>query len=383
MNLVNATKLVAGYTMATDKTGREWLVVVAKGTYGIPDHPDRAPELLSEQMPLVTTDVFAGKPGVSAPLYEIDFAPPKPRCDVLLNGNCYAPGGRPAPSVEVAMQVGSLTKSFRVVGPRSYKAGLLSCKPGKPQPFTVMPITYDNAYGGVDRTNADPAKHQWYPLNHAGVGYHPKAKAKELNGKPLPNTEELNNPIRRSDGNYKPMAFGPVGRAWQQRIWWAGTYDQKWLDDQCPFLPEDFDMRYFQSAAEDQQIDYPRGGEEVVLKHLTPQGRTTFRLPADVRLPVLFFSREGGMTEAPAVVDTVLLEPDNGRFILVWRAASPLRRNIRGVSQVTLGQSARQVERERARAERTRGKRRFKSLAEMVDWSRRARRGSGLDVETR
>jgi hypothetical protein len=343
MNLVNATKLIADYTMATDKTGREWLVVVAKGTYGIPDHPDRVPELLAEQIPLVTADVFTGEPGFSAPLYEIDFAPPKPRCDVLLNGSCYAPSGRPAPYVEVAMQVGSLSKSFKVVGPRAYKAGLLSCKPGKPQPFTVLPITYNNAYGGVDRTNQDPAKHQWYPLNHVGVGYHPKAKAKELKGKPLPNTEELDNPVRRPNGSYKPMAFGPLGRAWQQRIQWAGTYDQKWLDNQCPFLPEDFDTRYFQSAAEDQQIDYPRGGEEVVLKHLTPQGSITFRLPADLRLPVLCFSREGGMTEVPAVVDTVCLEPDKGRFMLVWRAALPLRRNIREVSQVTLGRSARRV----------------------------------------
>lgn len=383
MNLVNATKLVAGYTMATDKTGREWLVVVAKGTYGIPDHPNHPPELLTEQVPLVTTDAFTGEPGFSAPLYESDFAPPKPRCDVLLQGSCYAPGGRPAPHVEVAIQVDSLTKSFKVVGPRAYKAGLLSYKLGKPQPFTVMPITYNNAYGGVDRTNQDPAKHQWYSLNHAGVGYHPKTKTKALVGKPLPNTEELDNPVRRPNGSYKPMAFGPVGRAWQQRIQWAGTYDQKWLDDQCPFLPEDFDTRYFQSAAEDQQIDYPRGGEAVALKHLTPQGRTMFRLPANLRLPVLFFSRAGGMTEVLAVVDTVPLEPDKGRCMLVWRAALPLRRNICEVSQVTLGQSARQLERAQAREERTRGKRRFKSLAEMVEWSRMARRASGSDVKTR
>ena len=74
MNLVNATKLVAGYTMATDKTGREWLVVVAKGTYGIPARPDEEPRLLDEQVPLVMTDEFTGEPGFSAPLYEIDFA---------------------------------------------------------------------------------------------------------------------------------------------------------------------------------------------------------------------------------------------------------------------------------------------------------------------
>jgi hypothetical protein len=370
MNLVNATKLIAGYTMTTDKTGRESLVVVAKGTYRIPDRPDQKPELLAEQIPLVTTDMFTGEPGFSAPLYEIDFAPPKPRCDVLLNGSCHAPGGKPARYVEVAMEVGALTKSFRVVGQRRYKARLLSYKPSEPQPFVIMPITYNNAYGGVDRTNQDPAKHRWYPFNHAGVGYHAKTSAKELDGKLLPNTEELDNPVRRSNGTYQPMAFGPVGRGWRQRIRWAGTYDQKWLDHQFPFLPEDFDTRYFQSSAEDQQMDYPRGGEGVVLKHLTPQGRTTFRLPADLGLPVVFFSREGGMTEVSAVVDTVVFEPDNGRLILAWRASLPLRRNIREVTQVTVGHSARQVLRAQAREKRTRGKLRFKSLASMVEWSR-------------
>src|SRR5213594_1738502 len=96
MNLANSTKLQAGYTTFTDKAGRDHLVVVAKGTYGIPVRADEAPQLLEEQVPLVMCDEFTGEPGSSAPLYEIDFAPRKPRCDVLLNGSAYAPGGRPA-----------------------------------------------------------------------------------------------------------------------------------------------------------------------------------------------------------------------------------------------------------------------------------------------
>src|SRR5262245_66382762 len=104
--------------MATDKTGRQWLVAVAKGTFGIPDSPDPDPELREEHLPLVMTDVFTGEPGFSAPLYELDFAPQKPRCDVLLNGSAYAPGGRPTKKVQVTLQVGSLSKSFNVVGNR-------------------------------------------------------------------------------------------------------------------------------------------------------------------------------------------------------------------------------------------------------------------------
>jgi hypothetical protein len=370
MNLVNTTKLVAGHTTSTDKTGREWLVVVAKGTYDIPEYPDREPALLEEQVPLVMADVFTGEPGFSAPLYETDFAPRKLRCDVLLNGNCYAPEGRPTPYVAVGLKVGSLTKSFKVVGPRSYKAGLLNCRPSEPQPFAVLPITYNNAFGGVDRPNEEPTKQQWYLVNHAGVGYHPKRAVEELNGKPLPNTEELNNPVSRPDGSYAPMAFGPIGRAWQQRIRWAGTYDKKWLDDQFPFLPEDFDERYFQCAPEDQQMDYPGGGEEVALLNLTPEGRTVFRIPNDLGLQILFVLKRGEERYVSAVVDTIALEPDKNRFTLSWRASLPLRRNLFEVGQGVVGWNVQQSQQLKAREERTRRKKRFSSLADLVAWKR-------------
>ena len=370
MNLINATKLLTGCTGATDKTGREHLVVVAKGTYGIPFEPGVDVALLDDQVALFMTDVFTGEPGVSAPLHELDFAPCKPRCDVLISGSCHAPGGVPAARVPVGMRVGALTKSFNVVGPRVYERGPLALGPGVPGRFTVMPISYDNAYGGIDRSSEDPARHRWYLSNHVGVGYHPDQAAHKVDGRPLPNTEEMDCPVEKPDGPYRPMAFGPLGRGWQQRVKWAGTYDKAWLDDQFPFLPQDFDTRYFQCAPEDQQMDPPQGGEEVVLMHLTPEGRTQFRLPADLKLPVLFFDRTGSVSEVLSVVDTVCIEPDERRFTLTWRASLALRRNIRELSQVMVGVSAHQLERQRLRDERMRGKRKFTSLGSLVAWSR-------------
>jgi hypothetical protein len=374
MNLVNTTKLVAGYTAAIDKTGREWLVVAAKGTYGIPARPDEEPRLLDEQVPLMMTDVFTGEPGFSAPLYENDFPPRKPRCDVLLNGSAYAPNGKPVERVQVTLQVGTLSKSFNVVGNRAYKAGTLYIAVSNPEPFTVMPISYDNAFGGVDRTHENAAKHRWHLLNHAGVGFHADTSSKALNDKPLPNTEEVGHPVSKPGGNYKPMAFGPVGRSWQPRIKWAGTYDNTWLDAKCPLLPDDFDERYFQAAPDDQQTDYPKGGEEVVLTNLTAQGRTAFRLPGRLRLPVVFFLRDGARKEVQAVMDTVVLEPDKKHFLLVWRASLALRRSVCEVTEAALGQTARHWERLQRRRERVPGKRRFRSLAHLVRWARKSRK---------
>src|SRR5262245_12375104 len=105
----------AVYTLGRDVEGRERVVVVVKGTFAIPETP--APASLAEtQLPHALTDEFTGEPATSATTYESDFAPGKPRCDVLLNGTAYAPAGRKARTVRVALRLGSMTKSFDVVG---------------------------------------------------------------------------------------------------------------------------------------------------------------------------------------------------------------------------------------------------------------------------
>jgi hypothetical protein len=338
MEFINATGMVAGYTMGLQPDGRELLVVVVKGTFAIPEGGGE-PELAKEQVPLVEADVFTGEPGFSAPLYESDYAPRKPRCDVLLNGSAHAPGGKPTDRVTVALGVGAWSKSFDVVGDRVWRAGLLYMAASEPAPFTVMPISYNNAFGGVDRSHEDPAKHLWHPTNPFGVGYHENTGAKYIDGKPLPNTEETGRKVTNPQGKYRPMAFGPIARAWEPRPKHAGTYDQNWLDNVCPFLPLDFREEYFQAAPSDQQIDYPQGGEEVELRNLTSGGRATFSLPK-IEVPVEFYGKASSEAKR-AVCDTIVLEPDQNRFFLVWRVARPLKRNIFEVHRVVTGRMSR------------------------------------------
>src|SRR6266480_55376 len=113
MELLNATRMKAAYTMGMKPDGRELLVVVVKGTFSIPKSPSIVPELAEEQADLVMADEFTGEPGLSAPKYESDFAPFKPRCDVVLNGSAYA--GEPVKRIKVGLRVGTLEKSFTVV----------------------------------------------------------------------------------------------------------------------------------------------------------------------------------------------------------------------------------------------------------------------------
>src|SRR5690349_10909901 len=114
MELINATRMVAGYTMGMEPSGRELLVIVVKGTFVIPKTPHEAARLADEQVPLVMADTFTGEPGFSAPVYEVDYSPRKQRCDVLVVGTAYAPGGRPAERVPVGLKIDGFTKTMAV-----------------------------------------------------------------------------------------------------------------------------------------------------------------------------------------------------------------------------------------------------------------------------
>ncbi|MEN8178385.1 MAG: DUF2169 domain-containing protein [Pseudomonadota bacterium] len=335
MELLNATGMQAGYTMGMEPSGRELLVVVVKGTFNIPSQGD-CPTLADEQIPLVEADSFTGEPGLSAPVYESDFPPIKKRCDVLLNGSAYAPNGKQTNKVRVGLKFGSLSKTFTVVGDRNWVTGNVGISPGKPKEFVVMPISYDCAYGGLDNFHANEKKHAAFIPNPIGKGYHRNLSVSLVDGKPMPNTEEDNRAIIIPSEKYHPMSFGSVGRGWEPRLDYAGTYDQNWIDNIFPFLPPDFDVAYYQCAPQDQQVPYPKGGEEVVLVNLTPDGRLAFKLP-EINVPVVFFRKNEENKRQDAVIDTVMLEPDKGLFTMTWRAHIPLKKNMFEIPQVLVG----------------------------------------------
>jgi hypothetical protein len=335
MDLVNGTRMVAGFNVALEPSGRELLVVVIKGTFVLP-RAGEALRLHDEQLPLVMADTFTGEPGQSAPLQEIDFAARKGQCDVLLTGSAHAPGGIPVTRMQVGLSVGPMRKTIDVVGPRVWQAGLTGIRPSEPQPFQKLPISYDVAFGGTDQASDDPQEHDAYLRNPVGCGFRKQLKSEWLNGLPLPLTEAPGEPVSWPNEAYRPMAFGPVGRGWQQRLCFAGTYDQNWLDNDFPFLPKDFDERYYQAAPLDQQLPLPRQPLDVALVNLTPDGLRQFTLP-NFEAPVHVFTKQGEREDSLAQLDTIVFEPDEERFTLTWRVTRPLKKSIHEIAQVMVG----------------------------------------------
>lgn len=356
MELINATRMVAGYTMGMEPGGRELLVVAVKGTFHMPA-PDEPPghfTLAEEQVPLVMADTFSGDPGFSAPIHEVDFAPRKQACDILLVGSAHAPQGRPTTSFEAGLRIGAWSKVLTVVGPRHWECGLSGATASPPGLVVQQPISYDVAFGGTDLRHEDPAQHVAFMANPAGRGFHKHIRAEWVDGAPLPSTEKSGQAVRDPAGSYTPMAFGPLGRGWSTRSCFAGTYDEEWLASHFPFLPPDFDERYYQAAPADQQLPletFQQGPVEVLMANLTPQGGISrFTIPHLVA-PVHVFPKRGEREDYVAGLDTIVIEPDQQRFTLTWRVARPLKSSMFEIAQVLVGKKGREWWQRRGRVE--------------------------------
>ena len=336
--LVASKHLIAEMTTALDVKGREHLVLVIKASWQIPLAGQRPRPIAPS--PLSPADEFYGAPGESAMRYGGDFARFKPRCDVLLDACAHAPDGKPVRELLVGFKLGKLQKGIKVLGPRTWRKRLGMLGLSDPEPFVSMPLHYGMAFGGTRQypKSRDETLSEALLENPSGIGWAGPQTSGNLDDVPAPSLEAMGDPITSPTGKHKPTAFSAVGRHWQPRPQYAGTYDAKWLHDVCPFLPEDFDEQYNQCAPQDQQIDYPKGGEEVVLANMVP-GRSSvhFQLPRLDTMQVRILRKDYTIDVPTAVVDTLYFEPDQGRFSAVWRVSVPIKRRIQEFDIVAIG----------------------------------------------
>jgi len=337
MQVLNQTRHVTQFTMGMDKAGREFLSLVVKGTWDFPPPGQTVPAPAAVPRPLVMADEFTGAPGFSATRWETDFAFRKPHPEVILQGAAYAPGGAPAERVRVGIMVGHWSKQFDVVGPREWRVLGPSIGATRPYPFQRLAFSYDTAFGGVDRSVPDNPEPGAYRLNPHGLGYAEVSGRSQLSGLPLPLTEDPADPVTSPYGSYRPMAFGPVFRGHPDRLRWAGTYDEDWEANVFPFLPADFDDRYYQSTLPDQWLPAaPDPGTPVVIRNLTPSGREEFRLP-DTVLPIRVFRGRETCLEGRFRPDTLIFDTEARQLMMLWRVAVPMRRIITEFTEAWIG----------------------------------------------
>ena len=313
--LNNSTPFAAERTWVRDSDGAEVWLVAVKGSFVI--RPDGTQILDPEQTEVSRVPEFTGEPGTSSLLCDSDFVHTKSRTDVLVHGYAYGPEGSSTMSVDVRLQLADIDKTLRVVGDRIIERGLLGVRLSSPLPFTRMPITYERSFGGTDQADEDPKRHGWEPRNPVGVGF---AMYKDhVIGRPAPNIEHP----KRTYVDWRhgePAGFGPIARHWAPRVGLAGTYGDTWEETRSPLLPSDFDELFYQCAPQDQQVSgFLKGGENVELYNLTPEGILSFKLPR-VTLGMTTRFYDGTNAAHRADLHTLVIQPDERRFQMVWHS---------------------------------------------------------------
>jgi hypothetical protein len=329
--LTNHTAFAVSMFGGMDPHSRQHDVLVVSAAFVAP--PGQPLRLADEPVAVLDNDVFHGDPTSSSVRYEGETAWEKPFVDVIVNGHAVAPGGRKAERLLVEVRVGDVYKELLVNGDRRWRPGGVA--PGSPQPFDRMPIVYERAYGGYDTRAANPAQHKLEPRNPVGLGFQGLPPSDPAIQTEVPNVEYPDQQITSAKSRSDPAGLSVIGRHWQPRIGFAGTYDAAWTAEQFPLLPLDFDVRHFQTAPGDQQSRTLKGGDDVDIRNMTPEGRWRFSLPVlDVPVRLVYAERHGA---AALRMDTVILEPDEYRLTLLARCKIPWLRSRGPLEEIILG----------------------------------------------
>lgn len=313
LELNNRTSFTCQQLPLLDRKGANIFRIVLKAGYqfttdGQLHEAEDHPEVLME-------DDYWGEPGQSSVRYESDITLDKPHTDLVINGSAHAPRGRAVREMDVCVYYQErLLKRLRIFGDRKWKRGPLGWRKSTPQPFVKMPIVYERAFGGYDEKGSEAR-------NRVGTGYTSNLDRK-YNETPLPNIEFPKQLIVSPRDKPNPAGLGVIAKNWEPRLLFAGTYDDAWLENGFPLLPHDFDIRFNQSTPPDQWIARPQGGEVIKITGMSSEGDFNIKLPPCVIRLTLHYKDHS--EEKAMDLDTILIESDERRLTLTWRATADI-----------------------------------------------------------
>lgn len=228
--------------------------------------------------------------------------------DVFLFGHARAPRGRPVAKSSVSVRIGdTFAHTLAVSGRRVWQREGGRLVPSAPQPFTEIPLTLAEAFGGTDEWDKLAVP---FPDNPAGTGFYLSEQAAV--GRPLPAIEDPRQPVGAWSDRPEPMGvcvppfpFGPR------------------LSRTVEFEPETGQLKRIDPAFYNQSFPAMTAqapvspGSRVVISGMCEDGELAFSLPsARVAVTVTLGDKE---IQADAPIDQVGIECDLRRMFVTYR----------------------------------------------------------------
>lgn len=246
----------------------------------------------------------------------LDHILPKARSEVLLSGTAHS--AKPVQSLCVRLQCGPVDKCLHVIGERTWQRRLWPCVcVDAPKPFKAMPLTWARAYGGASHDNP------------VGCAYLPRLGWLRAQRGAMPNLEYPGLPVMPGRQQMPAACFAPqqllhAGHARRT----SGTYDARWLAEDFPGLPRDFDFGLFNLSSPDQQFALPFAGNEAYRLENLHAGQPVLAGSLPGIRARAFIVREGqeaaAAEEVELACDTVWFFPDLDIGMLVFRGTAPV-----------------------------------------------------------
>ncbi|MBN1980866.1 MAG: DUF2169 domain-containing protein [Chitinivibrionales bacterium] len=339
----------------TDDHHNTLIAVLVKRTYSI--RSTKVLERTAEKTPFIRADEYYSAEikdehdsEASSVLHESELIPLKPKTDIVLIGDCYAPGGRPVRQMDVKIQVGSAGKVIRVLGDRhAYYTSRRQLSFTEPKVFTRLPVRYENAYGGID-TRSKPGSSFSYPRNHVGTGYVVHDNPSAINGMKLPNLEDaadLLTPQRLVCQKPElwhrqplPQGFGWFDKQWYPRCCHAGTVpaglplEAATKEETIGYVPKNpantrnyyamplISTLFNNGASPGLAIQNLRSGEMIKLFNLTADGYKEFEVPA---LPAIMIDTGHGTNQIQSVtLNSLCISTGPMQVECIWCGVHPI-----------------------------------------------------------
>jgi len=226
--------------------------------------------------------------------------------DLFVFGRVWAEGRRATSSMRVAVKAGGFSREAIATGRRVWvRDGLRGLVASKPEPFSSLPLTMAEAYGGTSEADGIAIA---FPDNALGKGFH--VRAEQALGRELPNLEEPDSRMQHWNDTPRVCGFGFCPRVSSARVL-NGTV----RDAQHNIL--DFRAQLFNQAFVPMIAPKLVPGDPVELIGFAPQGPVRFVVPAPPASVRLGFGER--VVERALAVDQVGVEVEAARVFVTWR----------------------------------------------------------------
>lgn len=245
--------------------------------------------------------------------YPSDWVPRKPFGEFMAVGTAYGPPDAEPGGFQVRITVGKASKSLDVIGDRLWHTSMLGAhSPGPAAPVQSVPLRYDHAWGGPK-----------YPFNPVGCGYRTAH---------MPNLEVPGDHAAKYSAQAQPAGFAPIPPSWPQRSEKLRGPEGRWNRHRWPWLPEQFDYSFYNAAPPDQWIAGFFTGDEALRFENMHREHAVYatRLPGVrarcfvTKHPEKDVSLPPSLCEVPLSLDTLWVDMDQEKLVLVWRGCTPV-----------------------------------------------------------